>query len=157
MIDRPASDHPPISPLPAARPLPSLPPMETGIRGRCPRCGQGHLFQGYLTLAPRCAVCGLDFSFADPADGPAFFVMSIVSFPVVAFAGWLEVSFGPPLWVHVLTSLPLLLIGCLGLLRPLKGWIVCAQYVHKAAEARLAEPQAAPPADACISGCSPVK
>lgn len=136
---------------------PALPPMETGIRGRCPRCGQGALFQGYLTLAPRCPACGLDFSFADPADGPAFFVMSIVSFPVVAFAGWLEVAFEPPLWLHLATSLPMLLIGCLGLLRPLKGWIVCTQYVHKAAEARLDEPAPATPSHACISGGAPVK
>ncbi len=114
-------------------------PMKTGIRGVCPRCGRGRLFSGYLKLAPRCSACGLDFSFADPADGPAFFVMSIVSFPAVAFAGWLEVSFSPPVWVHMLTSLPLLVIGCLALLRPLKGWIVCAQYIHKAAEARLAD------------------
>lgn len=138
---------------------PALPPMETGLRGRCPRCGQGRLFQGYLTLAPRCAACGLDFSFADPADGPAFFVMSIVSFPVVAFAGWLEVAYGPPLWVHLLTSLPLLLIGCLGLLRPLKGWVVCTQYVHKAAEARLAEPETAVSSrsGACAAGRAAVK
>ncbi len=120
-------------------PSPGLSPMRCGLRGCCPRCGRGRLFDGYLTLAPRCAVCGLDFSFADPADGPAFFVMSIVSFPVVGFAGWLEVAMEPPLWVHALTTLPLLLIGCLGLLRPLKGWIVCAQHIHKAAEARLAD------------------
>ncbi|CAO3427955.1 DUF983 domain-containing protein [Azospirillum doebereinerae] len=144
-------------------PTPGLSPMETGICCRCPRCGRGPLFQGYLTLAPRCRECGLDFSFADPADGPAFFVMSIVSFPVVAFAGWLEVSFEPALWVHFVTSLPLLLIGCLALLRPLKGWIVCAQYIHKAAEARLVEPnvkpetKAMPGPGACASGSGALK
>jgi uncharacterized protein (DUF983 family) len=95
------------------------------------------MFDGFLTFRPSCEVCGLDYGSFNSGDGPAFFVMSIVSFPVVAFAGWLEVSFAPPLWVHLLTSLPLLLLGCLALLRPLKGWIVCAQYVHKAAEARL--------------------
>lgn len=118
---------------------PVLSPMQTGLRGRCPRCGKGSIFQGYLTLAPRCNVCGLDLSFADPADGPAFFVMSIVSLPVVAFAGWLEIVYEPPVWVHLVTSLPMLLGGCLALLRPLKGWIVSSQYVHKAQEGRLAQ------------------
>ncbi|MCW2239784.1 DUF983 domain-containing protein [Azospirillum canadense] len=123
---------------------PVLPPAQTGLRGLCPRCGKGHIFKGFLTIAPRCEVCGLDFSFADPADGPAFFVMSIVSFPVVAFAGWLEIAHEPPIWVHLVTSLPMLLGGCLALLRPLKGWIVSSQYVHKAEEGRLAEPAAQP-------------
>ena len=42
--------------------------------GRCPRCGNGHLFPASSTLAPRCDVCGLDFAFADAGDGPAVFV-----------------------------------------------------------------------------------
>ncbi|MDR6290548.1 uncharacterized protein (DUF983 family) [Inquilinus ginsengisoli] len=116
---------------------PVLTPFAVGIRARCPRCGQGHLFRGFLTLAPSCEVCGLDYSFADPADGPAFFVISIVSFPVIAFAAWLELTYSPPIWVHLLTSAPLLIGGCLALLRPLKGWLVAAQYINKAGEARL--------------------
>jgi uncharacterized protein (DUF983 family) len=116
---------------------PVLTPFSIGIRARCPRCGRGHLFHGFLTLAPSCEVCGLDYSFADPADGPAFFVISIVSFPVIAFAAWLELTYSPPIWVHLLTSAPLLIGGCLALLRPLKGWLVAAQYINKAGEARV--------------------
>lgn len=116
---------------------PTLTPFSVGIRARCPRCGRGHLFRGFLTLAKSCEACGLDFSFADPADGPAFFVMSIVSFPIVAFAAWLELAYEPPIWVHLLTTGPLLIFGCLALLRPLKGWLVASQYINKAGEARL--------------------
>jgi uncharacterized protein (DUF983 family) len=112
-------------------------PMWLGIRGLCPRCGKGHIFQGYLALRPSCEVCGLDYSFADPADGPAFFAMTIWAFPALGFALWVELALEPPLWVHVLTSLPLLVLGCMALLRPLKGWLVCSQYVHKAEEGRL--------------------
>ncbi len=54
---------------------PPIEPWRTGIRGRCPRCGEGHLFSGFLSLRPSCEVCDLDYSFADPADGPAFFVI----------------------------------------------------------------------------------
>ncbi|MGO8617702.1 DUF983 domain-containing protein, partial [Rhizobium ruizarguesonis] len=53
---------------------PPIPTIQTGIRGRCPRCGQGNMFKGFLTLQPKCEVCGLDYSFAAPAYGPAFFV-----------------------------------------------------------------------------------
>ena len=43
--------------------------LSAGLRCRCPNCGQGKLFRGYLTLAEGCDQCGLDYSFADPADG----------------------------------------------------------------------------------------
>ena len=126
--------------IPTEKPLS---PTRIGIRGLCPRCGQGHVFQGFLKIAPNCKVCGLDLSFADPADGPAFFVMSIVSFPTVGFAAWLEVVYGPPMWVQMLISIPLLLIGCLALLRPMKGWLIASQYLNKAEEARLNKSQPA--------------
>ena len=119
------------------REWPVLSPVSTGIRGRCPRCGQGRLFTGFLTLAPRCEVCGLDYSFADPADGPAFFVICFACVPSVLFAVWLEVEYEAPYWVHLVTTLPLLLLTCVPPLRPLKGWLVASQYIYKAEEGRL--------------------
>lgn len=113
---------------------PTTNPALTGIKGRCPRCQRGHLFQGLLKLALRCEACGLDYSFADPADGPAFFAMSIVAVPALAFALWLQFTYEPRLWVHLVTTVPLTLLASLLLLRPLKGWLVCAQYFHKAEE-----------------------
>ncbi|CEJ09765.1 DUF983 domain-containing protein [Phreatobacter sp. AB_2022a] len=116
---------------------PELPPFQTGIRGRCPRCGEGHLFQGFLKLRPQCEVCGLDYSFADPADGPAFFVMMFACVPVVILALWLEVKYQAPLWVHLVTTLPFGILTCVPPLRPLKGWLVASQYYFKAEEGRL--------------------
>lgn len=114
-----------------------LPPTSTGLRGRCPRCGQGHLFKGFLTLKPGCEACGLDYSFADPGDGPAFFVMCFGCIPGIALALWIEMTFKPPFWAHMFTSLPFLLITCLLPMRPLKGWMVASQYVYKAAPGKL--------------------
>src|SRR5664279_4184121 len=73
-------------------------PLLTGIRGRCPRCGEGKLFRGFLKLASRCDVCGLNYGFADPADGPAFFAMTAMSFPVVGLALWFDAACAPPWW-----------------------------------------------------------
>jgi uncharacterized protein (DUF983 family) len=115
--------------------------LKVGLRGRCPRCGKGRLFNGFLKLAPACDNCGLDFGFADPADGPAFFVMMTAAVPITAFALWLELSFDPPIWVHLVVTLPLLLIGCILPLRPLKATLVASQYVHNAEEGRLAGPR----------------
>src|SRR5262245_22398534 len=100
--------------------------LSVGIRGRCPECGEGHLFSGFLTLAPRCEVCGLDYSFADPADGPAFFVMMTMAIPVVFLAVWMELTFEPPLWIHLVTTLPFSLLACLPILRPFKGMMVAS-------------------------------
>jgi uncharacterized protein (DUF983 family) len=113
-------------------------------RSRCPRCGQGKLFNGFLKLAPRCNVCGLDFSFADTADGPAFFVMMGMGVPVTALGIWIELAYDPPLWVHAVTTLPFLLVTCILPLRFIKGALVASQYLNKAEEGRLATPPVPP-------------
>lgn len=112
-------------------------PFSAGLRGRCPRCGEGRLFRGFLQLAPACSACGLDFRFADSADGPAVFIILIVGFVVAGAALLTEVAYSPPIWVHLVLWLPLVLILCLGLLRPLKGVLVALQYHHRAEEGRL--------------------
>jgi len=106
-----------------------------GWKGRCPRCGEGHMFKSWLKLADRCERCGLDYRFAAPDDGPAFFSLCIVALPLIFVVVWIQVAFEPPWWVHLLTSFPLLVAGCLLPLRPIKGWLVASQYVHKAQEA----------------------
>jgi uncharacterized protein (DUF983 family) len=95
------------------------------------------LFAGYLTLAPRCERCNLDFSFADAGDGPAVFVILIAGFIVVGSALVVEAMWRPPYWLHAVLWLPLLLILTLGLLRPLKGLLVALQFHHKAEEGRV--------------------
>lgn len=115
---------------------PPIAPLRVGLMGRCPRCGDGRLFAGFLTIAPRCDHCGLDFAFADSGDGPAFFVMSIAGFIVLGGALAVEILYKPPLWVHVLLWLPLGLAVPLLLLRPFKGVMVALQYRYRAAEGR---------------------
>jgi uncharacterized protein (DUF983 family) len=112
-------------------------PTTTGLAGRCPRCGEGHLFKGFLSVAPACDNCGLDFSFADAGDGPAVFVTLFAGFFVLGMALWVELSYEPPMWVHLLIFAPMTVIVCLGILRPLKGLLVAMQYANKAEQGRL--------------------
>lgn len=112
-------------------------PYSTGLAGRCPRCGEGQLFDGYLKVRPRCSACGLDFKFADSADGPAVFIMLIAGFFVLGLALYVEIAYEPPIWLHLIMWLPLAVIVCLALLRPMKGLAVALQYAHKAEEGRL--------------------
>jgi uncharacterized protein (DUF983 family) len=116
---------------------PPLSPSSTGLHGRCPRCGEGRLFSGFLTLAPRCSNCGLDYAFSDAGDGPAVFVMLIVGFIVAFLALYVEFTFQPPFWLHALLWIPLIIVLGLGTLRPLKGLMIAIQYKHKAEEGRL--------------------
>ncbi|HWU12982.1 MAG TPA: DUF983 domain-containing protein [Caulobacter sp.] len=108
--------------------------LRAGLLCRCPRCGEGKLFGGFLRLAKRCDRCGLDYGFADPADGPAFFVMTGVGILVITIWAWAVIAWSPPLWAQFATVFPALLIGCLGTLRPVKAWLVAEQYIHNASE-----------------------
>ena len=111
-------------------------PMLAGLLGRCPRCGKGRLFEGFLTVRPRCECCNLDYSFVDSADGPAFFVTFFSGFVVAGAALDVELLYAPPFWVHALLWLPLILITTLLPLRPAKGLLIAVQYHHKAGEGR---------------------
>jgi len=115
---------------------------ESAIRGiacRCPRCGRGKLYAGFLTLAPRCNACGLDYAFIDAGDGPAVFIILIAGAIVVFAALIVEVKFQPPLWVHAALWLPLILAVTLWPLRAMKSLLIALQFHHKAAEGRLIE------------------
>jgi len=117
-----ANPHPPSS-------------LSAGLRCRCPNCGQGKLFKGYLTLAEGCDQCGLDYGFADPADGPAFFVMTGVGIVVTTLWAIWAVTAQPPIWAQMAVAFPAMIGGCLGSLRPVKAWLVAEQFVHKAGDA----------------------
>jgi uncharacterized protein (DUF983 family) len=108
-----------------------------GVRGRCPRCGRGSLFAGYLEVAPGCSACGLGFAGHDAGDGPAVFVMFILGFAVVGLALVTELTFAPPLWLHGLLWTPLIIGGAVAFLRPSKGLTIAAQYRFRAVD----EPQ----------------
>ena len=113
-----------------------LSPVATGLACRCPRCGKGRLFEGFLTIRPRCEVCVLDFGFADAGDGPAVFIIFFAGLIVVGGALVVEILFEPPFWLHALLWGPLILAVTLIPLRPMKGLMVALQYHHQAAEGR---------------------
>jgi uncharacterized protein (DUF983 family) len=114
-------------------------PIVRGLAGRSPRCGEGKLFGGFLSLKRCCERCGLDYGFADAADGPAVFVIFISGFIVVFAALVVEFAYQPPYWVHAVLWVPLILITTLLPLRMVKGLLIALQYHHKAEEGRRVE------------------
>ena len=115
---------------------PIWPSVMRGLRGRCPQCGEGRLFGGFLSLRPQCESCGLDYRFADSGDGPAVFVILGAGFVMVFAALLVEILYRPPFWVHAALWVPLILLTTLAPLRVIKGLLIALQYHHKAEEGR---------------------
>ena len=109
----------------------SVSPFRSGLTGRCPRCGEGDLYDGFLDVADRCTTCGLDYSGQNSGDGSAFFIIMIVGFMVVGLAVALEAMFAPPVWLHMVLWLPLSLGLALAMMRPAKGILIALQYRHE--------------------------
>ncbi|MDX2145383.1 MAG: DUF983 domain-containing protein [Rhodospirillaceae bacterium] len=114
------------------RPNASL--AHVALKGRCPRCGEGALFRGYLKIAPACSVCGLKLEGHDTGDGPAFFVMLPLCLIVTGGMLGTELVFAPPVWVHILLW-PTVILGVAGAaLRPITALMVALQYRHRDVE-----------------------
>lgn len=109
-------------------------PILSGILCRCPRCGKGKLFSGYLRLAPACTACGLSYDFADSGDGPAVFVIFLVAPLVIILALIVGANFAIPPWMHLVLWIPTTLILSLAFLPPFKGVLVNVQYKNDAHE-----------------------
>jgi uncharacterized protein (DUF983 family) len=111
-------------------------PLLAGATGRCPNCGKGQLFEGFLRVQPSCGACGYDLGKADSGDGPAVFVILIGGFLAAFGALFTEVALNPPVWVLLAIWLPATVVICLGLLRPFKGLMLAAQFSNRASQAR---------------------
>ena len=119
--------------IPAAGGEPSSPAVavsavRAGLKGRCPRCGQGRLFAGFLKVRPGCDTCGLDFSTIQTGDGPASFIMQIAGFAVGFSALVVEIKYHPPMWLHLVVWIPLVVALSLALMRPGRGLMIGLQY-----------------------------
>src|SRR3981081_3844113 len=118
--------------------LPTL--TESALRGiacRCPRCGKGRLYSGFIDLRPNCEACGLDYAFIDAGHGAALFIIKIPRAIGVGSALIVEVKSQPPFWLHAALWLPLILVTTLLPLRSMKSLLIALQFHHKAAPGRL--------------------
>ena len=110
-------------------------PLLSGAAGRCPNCGEGYLFEGFLTVSPACEACGFDLAAADSGDGPAVFVILIAGL-IAAFGSLFTMFATRSVGVTLVIWLPLTLVLVLAMLRPMKGLMLAAQFMNKASQAR---------------------
>ncbi|SEN43582.1 Uncharacterized conserved protein, DUF983 family [Sphingomonas gellani] len=129
---RPADPDAASAALPATGPaVPSV--QAVALKGLCPRCGAGTLFDGPIRFAPSCRACGLDIAGFDVGDGPAAFLTLILGALVVGLAIWLELALSPPHWVHLIW-IPVTIGGVIGSLRLAKGALIALEYRNAARE-----------------------
>lgn len=121
---------------PPPGPLSGVRPIVAGLKCRCPSCGEGPLFKGYLSVTPQCEACGQDLSRADSGDGPVVFILLIVG--AIGCGGLLftELALHWPVWLELLVWLPLIAFMTLAALRPFKAVLIAMQFHKNASEAR---------------------
>jgi len=110
---------------------PSPSPLQTGLGGRCPACGRGRLFIGFLAVVERCEACGADLLAQDSGDGPVALIALLGGAVVVVAALVVEVKHAWPIWLHMVVWLPLAVLLSVGMMRPLKGLLIALQYRHR--------------------------
>ena len=95
--------------------------MLRGAAGKCPSCGRGTLFRGWLRQVDACSVCAAPVGLARADDAPPYFVIFIVAHLVIGMQVMTDVAWNLSPTTEAAVFLPLTLALCLGLLRPVKG------------------------------------
>lgn len=114
-------------------------PLDSAVRGLCPRCGVPGLFVGPTRFAAFCRACGLDYADFNVGDGPAAFLIMIVGGLIVALAIIVELELHPPFWIHFLLWGPITVLAVVGSLRVAKGLLLALEYRNAAREGRIAD------------------
>jgi uncharacterized protein (DUF983 family) len=102
--------------------------MWRGFCGKCPNCGEGHLFGRFLKVSDTCDHCGEVLIHHRADDFPAYLVIVVVGHVVVPAILAIETAYAPPVWLQLAVWLPVTLLASLGLLQPTKGAIVGLQW-----------------------------
>jgi uncharacterized protein (DUF983 family) len=99
-----------------------------GLRGRCPNCGQGRMFSGFLKVVDRCEVCGEELFHQRADDFPPYIVIVLVGHTVIPLALLLETEYSPPMWLQMALWGPATIGLALALIQPVKGAVVAIQW-----------------------------
>ena len=110
------------------KPGPFLQALARGARRRCPECGEGHLFAGYLKVQPVCEVCGHDNGRYPADDAPPYFTILLVGHLVVAPMLIFPFIWQWPAGLVLAITLPVVVVLTLTLLPLVKGAVIGGQW-----------------------------
>ena len=113
----------------AERPL--MPAALNGLKGKCPSCGQGHLFRAYLKSVDTCEVCGEDISHHRADDLPPYLAILIVGHLLVGVMIELDTMFRISPMTYLVIMVPLGIVLPLAILQPIKGMVIGIQWAKR--------------------------
>lgn len=102
--------------------------MRRGAKGRCPSCGEGRLFKGYIEVREACDTCRTELHHHRADDAPPYFTIFIAGHLIVGGVLMAEQLAHPPAWLQLAIWLPLTVVVCLALLPRVKGALVGLQW-----------------------------
>jgi len=103
-------------------PVPSLAvALGRGLLGRCPVCGKGRIFAGFLRVVDECSECHAPLGLARADDAPPYFTILIVGHIVIPAMLIMQKTMDPSTWLLSAIFLPLTVLLSVGLIRPIKG------------------------------------
>ncbi len=98
--------------------------LARGACNRCPVCGEGRVFKGWLKVVPECEACHAPLGAVRCDDAPPYFTIFLAGHILVPGVLLVEKAYQPPMWLHMVVWLPLFTIICILLLRPVKGAVL---------------------------------
>lgn len=112
--------------------------LQRGLAGRCPHCGRGRLFSGYLKVVDACRSCGAPFHTENSGDGAAAFLTLAIGAIAVPMVLLIEFGLQWPIWINIPLTCLVATGLVVGLLPPSKGALIALELHHGAQEGRLA-------------------
>ncbi len=104
--------------------------IKRGLFSKCPKCGEGKLFRGFVKPVDQCAVCNEDFTPQRADDLPAYLVITVVGHVVLAGFLATEMLTNWEGWTHLAIWVPVTVIMSLALLQPIKGGVIGLQWAN---------------------------
>lgn len=105
--------------------------FRNGWRRRCPNCGSGPLFKGYLTVRDECSVCREELYHQRADDGPAYLSILIIGHLMAPTLYLVYVTWRP----EPLVLFTIFAVGCVALalylLPRLKGAMIGFQWARR--------------------------
>lgn len=98
--------------------------IRRGLGRRCPNCGVGGAFSGYLKITNDCAHCNEPLGHIRADDFPPYITIVIVGHIVVPLLLIGERLYHPPTWLQLLVALPLTMALTLWMLPYIKGAVL---------------------------------
>ena len=99
-----------------------------GVLCRCPHCGKGKMFTGYLKVANECNACGEELKHHRADDLPPYVAITIVGHIIIFLMLHMDMSYTISPITYVLSMIPLAIILPLIMLPSIKGAIVGLQW-----------------------------